>query len=100
MTLDYINDQQIIRDAAQMLIETHLQWSGSGKEVPSRDLDNIYGGIRLAYRKANATAEEWLAMSDADRDSVIAHASLLFEKAALMADRKWLAAMTLLGIEQ
>lgn len=97
--LTYTNDQQIINDAAQMLIEAHLRWTNSGTEMPSKDLDYVRGSLSEAYLDAKFESGEWLTMSDAERDFQKAIAACLFKKAAQIADRKWQAAMTLLGIE-
>lgn len=98
--LTYIDDQQLINDAARKLIELHLHWSGSNEDLPSRDIGRVRSEALDAYREGVTTFDKWLEMDEAQRDALDACASLIFEKAATLADRKWLAAMTLLGIEQ
>ena len=100
MTLAYENDQQIINDAAQMLLEAHLILSGSNEGMPSKDLANIHRQTARAFIEADFTEEEWEALSEEEQMFKNAKANLLFAKAAQLADRKWEAAMTLLGIEQ
>ena len=96
--LTYINDQQIVDDAAQMLLKSHLQWSGSAEKMPSRDLDNIGGAIWQAYIEANYTVEEWDALSNEEKMMENEEASLLCKKAKQLADQRWEAVITLLGI--
>lgn len=98
--LTYISDDQLIADAAQALLESHLRWSGSNEGMPSADRDYVQGAVIMAYRKATVSTEEWRGMSEEQQTFVNARANLLFVKAATLADRKWEAAMTLLGIEQ
>ena len=106
MKLTYINEQQIVGDAAQMLLEAHLRWSGSVEGIPSKDLDGVRGRVMDAYFEAKFSIRdyenmgEWEALSNEEQASERAKAELLFVKAAHLADRKWEAAMTLLGIEQ
>lgn len=98
--MKYINDEQIINDAAQMLIQKHLAWSGSDTECPSRDLDNVRGLVFQAYREANFTPEEWNEKSDEGKKLVNAKASVLYREARQIADRKWRAAMFMLGMSE
>lgn len=96
--LTYTNDQQIINDAAQMLIEAHLSWSGSNKNMPSKDLDNVHSLVMEAYLDANFTDAEWDALGVKGMLSEQKKATKLFDEAAQLADRKWQAAMTLLSL--
>lgn len=98
--LTYINDQQFVNDAATMLIESHLRWSNSTDNLPSWDHDNVRGDMLLAHREAHYTKEEWRAMDELRRAEARLEVLPLYDEAALLADRKWMAAMTLLGIEQ
>ena len=98
--LTYTNDQQIINDAAQMLIENHLHWSGSNEGMPSKDLNNVQGQVIYAYLEVSVTDEEWNDMDKVDQMLLREQANAFFKQAAQLADRKWEAAMTLLGIEQ
>ena len=100
VSITYTDNQQIIEDAAQMLIENHLQWSGSQKGKPSRDIDNVQGQVFTAYAESKLTYDEWDELDEHDQQLFRDHADLLFEKAAHLADRKWEAFMTLLGFEQ
>lgn len=95
--MKYINDQQIINDAAQMLLEKHMDWSGSHESMPSRDLGNVRGFLVEAYLEARFTPKEWNEASDELRAGVDAHLNGLYGKAKEIADAKWSAAMTLLG---
>ena len=95
--LAYINDQQIITDAAQMLIEKHLNWSGSKEGKPSKDLDHVLGDMLIAHREARFTVEEWREMDELERSEARLEVFPLYEQALELADRKWEAAMTLLG---
>lgn len=101
--LTYINDQQIINDAAQMLIESHLRWSGSTEGKPSKDLDSVYGSVYSALMESEAYAM-WDEFSEDEKETTRCsnriRAKVLFAEAAQIADSKWQAAMMLLGIEQ
>lgn len=99
--LTYTNDQQIINDAAQMLITAHLRWSGSTENMPSKDLDSVHGSIYSALMESEAMWDEFSEdEKETTRCSNIIRTKVLFAEAAQIADRKWQAAMTLLGIEQ
>ena len=98
--MKYINDEQIINDAAQMLIQKHLAWSGSDTECPSRDLDNVRGLVFQAYLKANFTPEEWNEKSEESKNLANAKVSVIYREARQLADRKWQAAMLLLGMSE
>lgn len=93
--LQYTNDQQIINDAAQLIIKGHLNMSRSDEEMPSRDFDNIAGLVIRAYLAANNTEDA----SESEQQLLAAEAHHLAKQAKHLADRKWEAAMTLLGIE-
>lgn len=96
--LTYTDDNQFVSDAAKMLIKAHLDWSGSGEEMPSRDKGCVRGLMFSAYFAANFTAEEFNAMSDEEKAFESAIVSRLYKDACIAADRKWEAAMTLLDI--
>ena len=98
--LTYTDDQQLINDAAQMLIEAHLRRTRSTMGSPREDIDNVRNRLLDARIDAVFTLAEWNEMGEAERLSFIDKCELLFEIAATLADRKWQAAMTLLGIEQ
>ena len=100
MKLTYVNDQQVIADAAKMLIENHLHWSGSNESLPSNSRSGVECELFSAYVEANLFDFEWDDLGVEDKRLYRDRASLLFEKAAQLADRKWQAAMTLLGIER
>ncbi len=95
--MKYINDQQIINDAAQMLLEKHMDWSGSHESMPSRDLGNVRGFMVEAYLDANFTPESWNNASSEMKASVDEHLHGLCNAAKWKADEKWQAAMALLG---
>lgn len=101
MKLVYINDQQLLEDAVRALIESHLSWTGSNESFPSRDLGNVGPAMARAWVKAHYAAEEWRDLSE-DRQRWVEETEILplYKQAAKLADRKWEAAMTLLGIEQ
>lgn len=98
--LTYTDDQQIINDAAQMLIESNLDWSGSLKNMPSKDLNGVSSMMMDAILEAKYTYEEWDALTKPERELEELEVHAMFKKAAQIADRKWEAAKTLLGIEE
>ena len=97
MRLTCTDDQQIIADAAQKLIEAHLRWGNSNESEPSKGQENVRGEIYSAIIKRTGEADGWAGL---DTGLAWQMAERLFEQAAQLADRKWAAAMTLLGIEQ
>lgn len=98
MELAYINDEQFVADAAKMLVKAHLDWSGSGEEMPSRDKGCVQGLMFSAYFAANFTAEEFNAMTDEEKAFKSEIVNRLYKDACIAADRKWEAAMTLLDL--
>lgn len=97
--LTYINDEQLINDAAQMLIEKHLAWSGSDEGMPSTDLGRVGNMIVDVYLKANYPIKEWLNSSEEEKDLAEENANAIYRQAKQLADKKWEAAMRLLGME-
>ena len=43
MKLTYTDDKQFVAEAAKLMIEAHLDWSGSRDEMPSRDRGCVQG---------------------------------------------------------
>ena len=97
--LTYTNDEQIINDAAALMIKNHLSWSGSDKGIPSTDLGHVANMITDAYLAANYTIHEWMNASEEEQYIAEDNASVLYRKAMQLADKKWEAAMLLLGME-
>lgn len=97
--LTYTNDEQIINDAAQMLIERHLNWSNSLDSKPSANTVDVYGMMTGAILDAKYTYDEWCALAKSEQAHQECEIRAMFEKAAKLADRKWEAAMVLLGLE-
>lgn len=95
--LTYINDVQFVSDAAKLMIEAHLDWSGSCEDMPSRDRNNVKGAMVIAYLRAFSD-DEFEKMSDEDSPNNLTIVNRLFVDACNAADRKWEAAMTLLGM--
>lgn len=97
--LAYINDQQFVSDAAQALIKSHLSWSSSDRDMPSKDLSNVCSMMIDTYLEANYTIEQWQAFTEEQRaNAVSVIRDCMFAEAKKIADAKWAAAMTLLGI--
>ena len=98
--LTFSTYQQIINDAAQMLIEKRLQWSNSLDSMPQGEPYYIvYGMMKDAILGSKYTKEEWQALTDTEQAHQENEIRELFNKAEQLADRKCEAAMTLLGIE-
>ena len=96
--LIYKNDEQLINDAVKMLIENHLAWSGSDKEMPSRDLGNVKENFMNAYWDDKFTADEWRAMTQDEHKEYFKLWASQFDKAAAEADRKWEAVKVMLDL--
>ena len=98
--LTYTTEEQIINDAAQMLIEKHLQWSNSLDSMPHDDPDRrVYDMMVEAILDSEYTKGEWQALTKSEKAYQENEIREMFDKAAQLADRKWEAAMVLLGIE-
>ena len=96
--LTYRSAEQLHNDAVKLLLERHLSWSGSDKNMPSDDLDNVRGQYIDAYIDAVYPYEEWDAMSDEERKEATSSVNLMFEVAASEADLKWTAAKVMLDL--
>lgn len=92
------NAEQLHNDAVKLLLERHLSWSGSDKNMPSDDLDNVRGQYIDAYIDAVYPYEEWDAMSDEERKEATSSVNLMFEAAASEADLKWTAVKVMLDL--
>lgn len=97
--LTYTTEEQIINDAAQMLIKSQLRWSNSLDSMPSSDSSHVYGMMMDAILESKYTPEEWHALTKSEQVHQECEVRDMFEKAAKLADRKWEAAMVLLGLE-
>lgn len=90
--------EQLINDAVKDLIKTHLAWSGSDKNMPSRDLDNIRGRFIKACLKGCYTVDEWNLMNEFEQNDRITYWNHRFDGAAAKADRKWEAVNVMLDL--
>lgn len=100
--LNYTNDQQIIEDAARLLIEAHLYWRGSGNGMPSKDNNFVQGNIYCALMDHFVDRAIWDELTEDERESTRSYygemAEQLFNVAADEADRKWFEALLVLGL--
>lgn len=96
--LTYRNADQLFDDAVKMLLKSHLSWSGSDKNMPSDDLNNVRGQFLYAHIDANFTDEEWDALSEEKRNEYAANIDVEFAAAAAKADLKWTAVMAVLDL--
>lgn len=81
-----VDYEQLTNDAVKKLIKNHLAWSGSDKEMPSRDLDNVRGRFIGACWKG---VDGWDLMSEDEKQACFGCWGRRFDKAAAEADRKW-----------
>lgn len=99
--LTYTNDQQIINDAAQMILAEHLDWSGTLRRKPSEIHSIVRNRIFDAYAESIIDPDEfWELENDAKKEmhkSFEAKAIELYAEAQAIADKKWEAAKVLLG---
>lgn len=93
-----VNYEQIINNAVKELIESHLAWSGSDMNMPSRDLNNVRGRFILACRVGRYTADEWSSMSEDEKKERFDYWTSKFDEAAAKADRKWEAVKVMLDL--
>lgn len=84
-----VDYEKLNNDAVKALIKNHLAWSGSDKEMPSRDLDNVRGRFIQACLKGRYTVDEWDLMNEDGHEECIAYCDSKFNDAAAEADRKW-----------
>lgn len=84
-----VDYEQLTNDAVKALIKNHLAWSGSDKEMPSRDLENVRGRFIQACWKGRYTVDEWDLMNEDGHEKCIAYWDIKFNDAAAEADRKW-----------
>lgn len=96
--LTYKNEDQLHNDAVKMLLESHLSWSGSDKNMPSNDLNNVRGQYIEAYIDAAFSYDDWDAMTDEEREEHTAAINVRFDVAAAEADLKWTAVMAMLDL--
>ena len=96
--LTYKNKDQLFDDAVKMLLRNHLSWSGSDKNMPSDDLNNVRGEFLYAHIDADFTDEEWDALSDEKREEYAKNINARFEVAAAEADLKWTAVKVMLDL--
>lgn len=80
------------------LIKKHLAWSGSDKEMPSRDLDNVRGRFIDACREGCYTVDEWDLLNEDAKQGFFIYCSRRFADAAAKADRKWEAVKVMLDL--
>lgn len=93
-----VNYEQLINNAVKELIENHLAWSGSDKEMPSRDTGSVRGGFIKACREERYTADEWDLLNEDEKQGFFVYCSRKFADAAAEADRKWEAVKVMLGL--
>lgn len=93
-----VNYEQLINRAVKELIESHLAWSGSDKEMPSRDEGNARGAFIDACLEGCYTVDEWDLMSEDEQNERFAYWNRKFDDAAAEADRKWEAVKVILGL--
>lgn len=98
MKLTYTNEEQFINDIAQFLIEAHLNWSNSVDGMPSKDHDNVKGTAIYAYIDSEMTPEEYCELSDTEQQYWQEKGIAFYKLGAQIADKKWEAVKTLLGI--
>lgn len=80
------------------LIESHLAWSGSDKEMPSRDEGHARGAFIDACLEGCYTVDEWDLMSEDEQNERFAYWNRKFNYAAAEADRKWEAVKVMLDL--
>lgn len=97
--LVYTNDEQFKNDIVCNLLEGHLGWSGSLRHMPSEDLEGVRGAAVFNYIESKFTDEFWFNMDEESKQAERDKATAIFNEAAEIADKKWEAAMTLLGVE-
>lgn len=87
--LKFENSKQLINDTVKALIKEHLAWSGSDKEMPSRDLGNVRVDFINACLEGCYTVDEWDLMNEDEHDKSLSYFNRKFNDAAAKADRKW-----------
>lgn len=93
-----VDYEKLNNDAVKALIKNHLAWSGSDKEMPSRDLDNVRGRFIKACAKGVFGWDGWALLSEDEKQECFACWNRKFDDAAAEADRKWEEAKAILGL--
>ena len=91
--------QELVERAAIKMIYNHLECSDSVYTKPSRDKDyKVYNWIFQTYSEELYTLEEFGEISFAEHDRFKMEVKDIFNRAAKIADSRWKAAKTLMGI--
>lgn len=93
-----VNYEQLINNAVKALIKNHLAWSGSDKEMPSRDEGNARGIFIDACLEGTFTVDEWDSISEDQQEECLAEWNRKFDVSAAEADRKWEAVKVMLDL--
>lgn len=97
--MEYINDEQIINDAAKYALERHLQYSNSLDDKPSENwVGEVESQVLSAYVKATVTWKKYDELSEEKKAEIQEWAVHIALEATDIADRKLEAAVTLLGL--
>lgn len=96
--MNKVNYEQLINNAVKELIKEHLAWSGSDREMPSRDLDNLRGRFIRSCRDGSYTVDEWGLMSEDEKKGCFGYWNRKFDDVAAEADRKWEAVKVMLDL--
>ena len=91
--------QELVERAAIKMIYNHLELGESVYTKPSSDKDNkVYNWIFQTYSEELYTMEEFLELSSGEHDRLRMEVKDIFNRAAKIADSRWKAAKTLMGI--
>lgn len=93
-----VNYEQLINNAVKELIENHLAWSGSDKEMPSRDEGDVRGDFIDACLEGCYIVDEWDSISEEEQKGFLGYWNRKFDGAAAEADRKWEAVKVMLNL--
>lgn len=97
--MEYINDEQIVNDAAKYALERHIQYSNSLDDKPSDNwLPSVECEVLSAYIKATITWKKYEELSEEKKAEIQEWAVHIALEATDIADMKWEAAKTLLGL--
>lgn len=83
---------------SSMIITTHLQYSNSLDDAPSSNADIVSTVYLNRCREDDFTIEEWDALTMDEKNEYAAKRFDEFYEAVPLADMKWQAARTLLGV--
>lgn len=94
--MKYENDTQILEDATKLMLECHMADYDSDRRRPSNEENRSTVMTKVLYALIDAV-EDWDSLGEKEKGELSGKAKCITDMAAAEANKKWLAAMMLLG---